>query len=150
MEYCQPTDLVLLLMQYIHMEPWRNLETPFMIYDDYCDIIVQIEDTNLDAECDGYISLVTLEQFESIINLNPIGASGEPIVQELLDNMDCNAVYVLPNFVGKIEGTSNSYLDDVCHNWDEPYYIRFPKGTIIESFETTKKRLTTRLRRSDL
>jgi hypothetical protein len=141
-EYSQPTDLVLLLMQYVHMVPW-NLEESLMIYDDYCDITVQIEDTYLDAECGGFISLVTLEQFENIINLNPIGESGEPIVQELMQNMDCNAVYVLPNFVGKIEGTCGSYLNDEGHDWNKPYYIRFPKGTVIESFENTKKRLKT-------
>lgn len=142
MEYFEPTDLVLLPMQFIHMEPW-NLKEPLMINDDFCDIIIQIEGTdNLKAECCGYISLVTLEQFQNIVDRNPVGDSGEPIVQDLLENMDgFNAVYVLPNFVGAIKGTSGSYLNGNGHDWSEPYYVSLPKGTVLESSENTRKRL---------
>jgi hypothetical protein len=139
----QPTDIVMLTMQFTHCEPW-NLEESLMIYDDECVVNVQIKgtDTDIRAECCGFIAIITLEQFQDMIDKNPNGVeSDEPINLEFFDNINNHELFVLLNFMGKIEGTSGSYIDKSAHDWRTPYIIELPTDTVIEPYDLTKKRL---------
>lgn len=135
-----PTDLVMLLMQFTDAAPW-NLPTPLMINDDFCDVTVRTPDGDVAAECGGYVAFVTLEQFQRVVADNGvIDGGGQSVCDDLESNLEDNAVYVLPGFVGEIKGTTAGWHDD----WSIPYVISFPPNTKIEPVEQTKQRLSAR------
>jgi len=133
----QPTDLVMVLMQFTHLAPW-NQKDPLMIYDDYCEVTVRTPEGDRHAECIGYISFVTLKEFQRVVAENKDVDDGGPSVRDdLKSNLDDNnAVYVLPDFVGEITGTTAGW-----HDWDATYVIDFPPNTKIEPVKQTRQRL---------